>query len=315
MLKKYRFILILISFLILFAIIWYANPWLLFEYLSKSDLRYVALGLMASITALFFRVLKWRVLLDGVGLLELVPIQLLGMSISNFTPGKAAEPTKAVILKLRKGLDVSKTLPSVIWERIMDIIIIVLISLLTIQFIGIRANFYLISLISVSVFIGLIILLLVVLYSKRVGMAVFSLLRKLPFLKGISSSFMDTFYKERVKKRRLILCFFITLIPWVLDGVVLYFAMLALGFELPLLAAIGISALFVLIGIASSLPGGIGSAETVGILLLGIVGVGPALATAGVFLARFLSFWFSILAGGLSFVYLSRKIDLKGLKV
>lgn len=313
--KKYRFVLILISFLILFGIIWYANPALLISYLSTSNLGYVALGLLASSLALFFRVLKWRVLLDGVGFRELVPVQLFGMAISNFTPGKAAEPTKALVLKLKKGLDVSKTLPSVIWERVMDIIIIVLIALLAIPFLGIRANFYLISLFSVGVFVFLIVLLLIILYSKRVGLFVFGLLKKIPFLRGISSGFMDAFYQARISKTKLILCFLITIIPWVLDGFVIYFSMLALGFELSILVAIGISALAVLIGIASFLPGGIGSAETVGVLLLGLVGAGPALATAGIFLARFLSFWFSVVLGGLSFIYLSKKIDLKGLKI
>ena len=313
--KKYRFVLILISFLILFGIIWYANPALLISYLSTSNLGYVALGLLASSLALFFRVLKWRVLLDGVGFRELVPVQLFGMAISNFTPGKAAEPTKALVLKLKKGLDVSKTLPSVIWERVMDIIIIVLIALLAIPFLGIRANFYLISLFSVGVFVFLIVLLLIILYSKRVGLFVFGLLKKIPFLRGISSGFMDAFYQARISKTKLILCFLITIIPWVLDGFVIYFSMLALGFELSILVAIGISALAVLIGIACFLPGGIGSAETVGVLLLGLVGAGPALATAGIFLARFLSFWFSVVLGGLSFIYLSKKIDLKGLKI
>ena len=313
--KKYRFVLILISFLILFGIIWYANPALLISYLSTSNLGYVALGLLASSLALFFRVLKWRVLLDGVGFLELVPVQLFGMAISNFTPGKAAEPTKAIVLKLKRGLDVSKTLPSVIWERVMDIIIIVLISLLAIPFLGIRANFYLISLFSIGVFICLIVLLLIILYSKRVGLFVFGLLKKIPFLRGISSGFMDAFYQARISKTKLVLCLIITIIPWVLDGFVIYFSMLALGFELSIFVAIGISALAVLIGIASFLPGGIGSAETVGVLLLGLVGAAPALATAGIFLARFLSFWFSVVLGGLSFIYLSKKIDLKGLKI
>ncbi len=314
MLKKYRLVLITISILILLAIVWFANPQLLFSYLLKSDIRFVLLGLLASGLALVIRVLKWYVLLDNVKFTELMPVQLLGIAISNMTPGKVAEPAKAVLLKLRTNKDVSKTLPSVIWERLLDIIILVSFALFGIQLFGLKANFYSLSVFAVGAFVLLIAMLLVVLFIKRVGIFVFNTLRRLPLLSRVSEDFVHAFYEKKVRKRRLVICFPITVLPWILDGLVLYFAGLAVGIEITPFVAIGVITLSVLIGIASSLPGGLGSAEAVSILLLGLVGISSAPAAAVVFLARFLSFWFSILIGGLSFIYLSKKIDMKALK-
>ena len=98
---------------------------------------------------------------------------------------------------------------------------------------------------------------------------------------------------------------------WILDGVVFYLTLTAIGVTINPIILAGIIALSVLIGVASTLPGGLGSTEAVMILLLGILGVQSTTAVAGVMISRFISFWYGTLIGGLSFVYLSKKIDMK----
>ncbi len=308
-----RLLLICLSIAILIGIIFYADPVLLFSTLSKSDLRYVALAFVITNISMSIRVLKWRVLLKGVSFSELFPVQLFGITVSNFTPGKVAEPTKAVILKLRKGIAVSKTLPTVIWERIMDLIVIIMFSLIVIPILG--GYFFLLSFASISVFLALIAFFLIILYRRSLGIKVFNFIRRFPILKRISKNFIETFYKKRVEKKRLLACFLLTIIPWFLEGLILYLALLALGVQSEPLILAGVVALSILIGIASSLPGGLGSTEAVMIILIGLIGIDSTAGIAGIMLARGLTFWYGAFIGALSFVYLSRKINLSGIKI
>ncbi|MBI5060820.1 MAG: flippase-like domain-containing protein [Candidatus Aenigmarchaeota archaeon] len=308
---KKRFILIAVSLLILAALIWYANPASMAGVIVKSNIYYLAAAFVVATISLCLRVLKWQALLDGVGFTELFPVQMLGITISNFTPGKIAEPLKAIILRMRKGVQIAVSLPSIIWERILDVIVLIVFSLLAIQMISFQSRIMLLSFISIAAFSALIVLLLLVLYNKKIGFRIFAFLHKLPLVKKLPEDFMKNFYESKIRKTRLSLCFIITLVAWMFDGVVLYLTMLALGIMLNPLVLAGIIALSVLIGVASTLPGGLGSTEAVMILLLGVVGVSSTTAVAGVMLSRFISFWYGILVGAVSLIYLSKKIDMK----
>jgi uncharacterized protein (TIRG00374 family) len=134
-------------------------------------------------------------------------------------------------------------------------------------------------------------------------------------LRKISKDFIKSFYKIKIERKRLISCFLITAIPWFLEGVVLYLAFLAIGVSLNPIILAGVICLSLLIGIASSLPGGLGSTEAVMTIVLGIIfGLTSSVAIAGIMLARFLTFGYGTFVGGLCFLYLSRKMDLSIIK-
>ena len=67
----------------------------------------------------------------------------------------------------------------------------------------------------------------------------------------------------------------------------------------------------VMIGIASSLPGGLGTTEVVMTFLLGLNGVESSIAVAASITFRFMTIWFVNLLGGISFIYMSRKFEIK----
>jgi uncharacterized protein (TIRG00374 family) len=309
MAKRYLFL--GISMAILAAIIYISNPMKVASIIAAADLTMIAAGILVSLISLIFRVYKWQVLLKKPGLLELFPVQMLGMSISNMTPGKIAEPFKSVILKLRSGISVAGSLPTVMWERINDLIVMIFLSIIALHLLG--GNLKILGYISIFIFIVIIAVILTVLYVKTLGMKVFSLTKRLPLLNKIPDSFITAFYGSNIKKTRIFVSFLLTMIPWLLEGVVFYCALMALDVHLSPLLLAGIVALSTIIGIASFLPGGIGSADAVMIILLGLAGVGGPVAVAGVLLTRFMSLWFAMFIGGLSFVYLSRKMELKNI--
>ena len=307
-----RFLLFIPSVIILAAVILYSNPAELLTVISEANMFYIYLAFVFSFIATLLRVAKWWILLDGVSYSKLFPIQIFGMVFSNFTPGKVAEPAKTLLLKMRSGLNVSKTLPTIIWERIFDLIVLIFLAISALLFFGL-SGFAQIGLAAIAIFSVLIAVLIFAMKNKAFGMKLFNIARKLPILKRISKKFVEAFYRTKMKNRRLVTSLFITIWPWILEGVILYFVLLAIGIQLNPIMLASLIALGDLIAIASFLPGGLGTFEVVSVLFLGVFGVQAATATAGIILYRFASFWFSAFIGAISFAYLSRKIDIKNI--
>jgi glycosyltransferase 2 family protein len=312
--KKLKILLFFISVLILGFVIWSSNPILLLKSIESSSKEYILAGFLVSFFAIMLRVLKWKVLLNNVSFAELYPIQLLGITISNFTPGKAAEPFKAVILKTIKKINVSESLPAIIWERILDILILVGFSIFVVGFISLSSDLVYLAFASIGIFTIVLLFFLGVLKSRKFGTRVFSIFKRLPFLKNVSDKFINAFYDHNIKKRKIILSFLVTFFTWLVEGFVLYLALVSIGIHLNPLFLSSLIALSILIGVASSLPGGIGSFEAVAVFVLSGTGIEISAATAGIIIYRFMSFGLSSLMGGLSFVYLSRKIDFAKIK-
>lgn len=311
--KRFKILMLGISILILLAIVMYANPVVLAVLLIKSDYRFIVIGFGVAFLAILLGVLKWKILLKGVGFLELFPVQVLGYTVSNFTPGKAAEPAKAVLLKMRKGIPISSSLTSIIWERLSDVFSLLIFSIIAISSLSVTSNFFFAGAVSMLIFGGIIAVSFLVLYSKRFGMKIFRFVKRLPILKKLPENFMDLFYKVRIKKVRIVKCFVIALITWFVEGFILYFALSAFGVNLNPIVLAGIVALSVVIGIASSLPGGLGTTEVVMAFLLGLNGVESSIAVAATIMFRFMTIWFVNLLGGLSFLYLSKKFEIKNI--
>jgi len=310
-----KIISLVLSLLILAAIVWYSDPVKLITMMATINPIYIIAGLILStISTLFVRVMRWKVLLKDVTFSEIWPIQLFGMAVSNLTPGKIAEPIKAIVLKVRKNIPVSTSLQSIMWERIIDVIILILFSMVAINIISLGTNFFYLGIISIIIFIILIALILAVMKYQAFGFKIIHFLRKFPVLKNISDDFIRNFYETKTLRKSLILCFALTLIAWILDGLSFYLIFIALGMNITFLATISLVSFALLISIVSFLPGGLGSFEVIMVVFLGMFGVTASTATAGVLLARFVTIWYSLLLGVFAFIYLSKVINMKDLK-
>ncbi|HLD83641.1 MAG TPA: lysylphosphatidylglycerol synthase transmembrane domain-containing protein [archaeon] len=297
------------SIVLLAAVIWLSNPEALFHTAAGANKIYIAAGLCVSVASVCFRVLKWKILV-GVDYITLFPVQLFGMTVSNFTPGKAGEPAKALALKSVTGIPVSKSLPTIIWERVMDILVLLLLSVAFMHGAALSGDLLRFSYAGIGIFAAAFLLLLLVLTSRRFGEKFFGALRRFPPLKSLSRGFLETFYGTSFSKTTLAKSLIITAVPWVLDGVVLYLVLLSLGQNAAIISLAGIISISTIIGVASSLPGGIGSMEVVASLLLASLGIPSVTAVAAVLIFRAATFWFGSLLGALSFLYISRKYDM-----
>ncbi|MBI2583438.1 MAG: flippase-like domain-containing protein [Candidatus Aenigmarchaeota archaeon] len=297
---------------ILTGLVYYADPAKVAATLVQATPLYIALGFLVGIVSLAARVKKWAVLMQK-GFLEITHVQLTGVMISNFTPGKLAEPVKAFILKATSKTDVSSSLPSIMWERIIDLVVVMILSLFVFVSIQLGGNLRLLSISGMAIFGFLALFALLAIYSQRVGRKLFSLLRKFPVLNRIHEGFIDNFYSTKISKSSIGKCFLWTFFAWILDSINFYIAFLALGISPPSIFILaGIVGISIIIAIASTLPGGIGSFEIIATVLLGVVGFASAVAVPVVFLFRIMTLWLSVAIGVMSMIYLGRKVDIFG---
>jgi len=87
---------------------------------------------------------------------------------------------------------------------------------------------------------------------------------------------------------------------WLLDGYMFYYALQAVGADVNFFAVLGFFALSLIVGLASFLPGGLGSFEAAMALLLSYTGVEYSLALAGVLLSRLFFVWLIVIGGLIS---------------
>ena len=313
--KKYKVFMLLISIFLLILIGVYANPIKLIEILSKSDLLLILLAFAISNIAMILRTYRWKILLKNVGFCVLFPIQMIGLAIGNFTPGKLSDPIKSVILKPIKKIRIASSLPSIIWERVFDILSLILLSIFAIQVMGSEFNILLLTVAGMLIFFILVVLLVLILYKRSFGLRIVGIISRFRDIKKIGKKFLNSFYKQKISKPRLVSSFVITFITWTIEGVILYFVLLAMGVGMNVLLLIGITSLSFTIGIASTLPGGLGSTEVIMAMLLGAMGVPGEIAIAGVLVSRFLSFWYASILGAVSFFILSKRIELDDIKI
>jgi uncharacterized protein (TIRG00374 family) len=305
--KKYTPLLAVVSIACFAAVIYYSNPSTFLPILYASDFRYLAAGIAVMTVGTYFRVMKWGSLLPRkISTAKLAPVQLVGINASNFSPGKVAEPVKTLLLKSKYNIPVSETLPSVIWERIIDLVVMIFFSIVLIFSLSLSKDLLYFGFLCMALFIVAISLAVVALKKRSFGERLVKLVKFLPLLKKIDSNFLQNFYNVKLSRSGMIKCVVFTTVAWFLDGVVFYLAFLSVGITLNPLLLAGIVSFSMLIGVASFLPGGLGSTEIVMMVLFGILGITNSVAFAGMILARLMTFWYVALLGGASVMFIGK---------
>ncbi|HDJ96592.1 MAG TPA: flippase-like domain-containing protein, partial [Candidatus Aenigmarchaeota archaeon] len=133
---------ILISLSLLFILIYFSDFREVFKILQTINLGFVGIGVLLWFLSMVLRTIRWRLLLKSlkkdVSNLELMKVYLVGNSISNLSPGKIAEPIRSALLKKNSGVSIAESLPSIIIERIADVLATIIIPLTLFLFIPVN---------------------------------------------------------------------------------------------------------------------------------------------------------------------------------
>lgn len=89
----------------------------------------------------------------------------------------------------------------------------------------------------------------------------------------------------------------LAVVSWSLEGMVLFFAMLSLGYTVTIMQAIFIVSFATLVGAISMLPGGLFTAEASIMGLLVLSQIPDSIAVAATLVSRMCTIWFGVIVG------------------
>ena len=229
---------------------------------------------------------------------------LAGLALTT-TPAKAGETLRSLFL-LPHHVKFSQSLASFFTERLLDVVIMVLLSSLLFFTLPEFEKKYAFFILTMLIILTLLLPLLGTRYPQQILLFISNKLpgnRLKQLIKHLNALLHSAHSLLGIK--RLYQGLLIGLIAWLIQGLAFYFIMLKIGFPLELSLALTIYAVSILAGAASFIPGGIGATETVMGLMLLAVGCEPHIAIAAPILTRLATLWFAVCIGLLANAYLS----------
>ncbi len=252
-----------------------------------------------------FRYFKWQYYLHLIDVhlshADSFSIFLAGFTLTT-TPAKIGEAVKGYFIKSIDGTPVAKTSPVVISERVTDLLAMVILALVGYA-VGINTGNQLLTvlLLGGAVLGGAIILGTGTFYKR-----ILKRLTSIGPLKRFQDSLNlveDTMTKT-LSPRPMLAGTAISILGWFMECLELWLLLTVLAPATPmsplllLLSATFIHSTASVIGAVSFLPGGVGTYEATSVLLIMLLLVVPkALASAATILIRVVTLWFSVIVG------------------
>jgi len=244
----------------------------------------------------FWRFVKWQLYLRCLEIhihwWKSLLIFLSGLSMA-ITPGKVGELLKSYLLKRSTGAAVSRTSPVIVAERLTD----------SIAMLGLAATGLVLYRFGWEWLIALLIFGLggiLLIQNRPLALSLLDRGARLPVLARVAH-LLHQFYESSytlLRWRLLLLAVLISFVSWAGECGAFYFVFVGLGIE-PSLAllvkATMILAVSSLIGVASGLPGGLGTAEgsMLGLTRL-LISTSATIGGAATLLIRFCTLWFGL---------------------
>jgi len=267
---------------------------------ALADFHWAALGLAVALSSLnyCFRFLKWEYYLRLLEVPKLPTSDSFLVFLSGFvltvTPGKVGEVFKSAVLERTHGIDLARTAPIVVGERLTDVIAVVM--LVALGSLGFSSGWFWAGLGALAV----VALLVLILWDApldftfaRIERSQGSLARHLPKLRTARASLRAVARPSTLPWPTLL-----SLVGWAGEGLGLWILLGGFGQETPLAVAVFFYATSTLAGALVPIPGGLGVAETIlqgGLFELG--GVPLPAATGAMLFSRFATLWWAVLVG------------------
>jgi uncharacterized protein (TIRG00374 family) len=297
-----------------FAIIgMYADFESLKESISKFDFSYLPLILLLAPMNYVLRYVKWNYYLHQlkikIPLRINLPVFVAGLSMT-VTPAKVGEFFKSYLLREFCGVEMSKTMPMVLMERVSDAI-----SMIILASIGAIAFEY--GYAAIIACVCIIVLFVAVIRIKPFAMFVIRMLSKNRFLKKFADAF-ENFYihtYELTRLDRLGVAVGIGTISWFFEGLVVFLALKAFGVDFSILGSVFTVSVSSLVGALSMLPGGLIAAEgsIMGVLVV-LFGVNKVIASATTIVTRISTLWLGVVLGIVGLVVVQKMLKKRMLK-
>lgn len=320
---KKKYFLFLLAFLLLGGLVYYSDAGKVLKNFSEVNVYVLILAFFLWIGQNVVKIFRWKYLLGKlkifVSFKDLAPVLLGGLFLTNITPGRIGDPARAYILKKYRNESMGKSLPSIVIERMSDVLVLVVMCITGLGLLSLKLpeiSFWLE--IAVVFFLSSVLLGIYILGSKNRTTKVmkrfqrlFSFIPKIKKLRNEVEEFSENLNKSFIKyknKETVLVGVVLTSLIWILEGGVLLLAFYSLGLQISFVIALTVIPISLFIGVVSFLPGTLGTNEIVSVgLFLAIYGFTLAESTTAVLLYRFISFWLYIIIGSVIFVKIFKR--------
>ena len=253
------------------------------------------------------RFLKWEFYLSRLDIRGVKKSHSFLIYLSGFvltiSPGKVGEVFKSLVLYETYGVEMTRTAPIVVAERVTDVIgVVILIVIGSLGFAG--------GLVWAGAGAGLVTALIVVVLSETLSLGILGLIERLPgpFKKiGQKARAAHASLKTLLSPMNLVIPTVLSVGAWTLECTALWIILRGFGEPVSFPLALFFYATSTLAGAIIPVPGGLGVTETLLNRQMHDLGhVGPAVATGAMMLVRFATLWFAVLVGFVSLSILKR---------
>jgi uncharacterized protein (TIRG00374 family) len=298
----------LVSFSILGYLLYSANVPKVLAEISHANLAVYALAFLITPIILGVKAIRWRLMLSRIGID--LPFTAIfknissGILLSSLTPGRAGEPVRAYLLKKSHGTSFTKVMPTIVVERIMDMFTIILFALAGLFFFPVPSEFYSLLTFTISFVLFCTIIVLVLCFNRGLleGFLNFFFRFFMKSRRGEMNKILDNFYSgiSCMRSKSLVLTLVsMSVLSWLVEVFIPPLVALSLGYSLGLGESAFAISISVLVGLASFLPGGLGSAEAVMAYMLSLIFGTLSAGTAVTFLYRVSTLYFTCTLGAI----------------
>ncbi len=286
--------------------------------LSKVNLLYLLPISLFMLLSPVIRAIRLKVFLSEIkkiGLKDLIFLNGAAMMLNFFIPIRAGEFLKGVYLNTNYNLSLGKSVIWIFMDRFVDFVVVLLLTAVLFFIVPASLSITFIMIIIIILSSVLLLTFLIVYQAKFTG-KLFNFLRPILIVNNIkiyfdrfSNFILEAFSILKRHPKDLSLMFGLTVLGYGADAAIWYLTFASLGVDLSFLKMYLGQLLSALTYLIPAAPGYVGSAEASGLLILsGIFGIAPNLASAMIVLFHITSALFVLIFGLISIYSLKIKV-------
>ncbi len=297
----------------------FVNLGQIFSILSAINLVYIIPIFIFMLLSTVLRSFRLKIFLGNTKQIKITDLFFLNgaaMILNFFIPIRAGEIAKGIFLHTEYKLNLGKAIVWIFMDRFLDFLVVLFLAAVVLLLVPTSLNITIIKVIIIILSLALAITYLLI-FQINLSKKIIYILKPLLIEKHIKIYFdraaffiLDAFSILRRSPKDLSIMVGLTVLSYICDATVWYFTFLAIGFRQDFVKMILGQLLSALTYLVPAAPGYVGSAEASGLLILsGIFGIVPNLASAMIVLFHILSAVFVIIYGLISIF--SLKINLQ----
>ncbi|MFC1937208.1 YbhN family protein [Chloroflexota bacterium] len=269
---------------------------------------YIPLILVLPLLNYLLRFCKWEYYLRCVGIKlpfkTSLEVFLSGLAMS-VTPGKLGELLKSYLLKRLNDVEVCRSVPVILAERITDAL-----GMLVLVAISFSAFKYVNEVFIVAVAF-LLILVVGIIQSRGISSRLLDFLGKVPLISRVSRDLRTSYEAAYTlfKLKNLLVAIFISTISWGFECLAMYLVLQGSGMDISVLLSTFVFSFSSLAGAISMLPGGLVITEGSLVGLLMLAEMPREIAASATVIVRFCTLWLAVVIGFITLLIIQGKAN------